>query len=250
MGPKLGSHLEDRGGDIVNVEFHYDAFISYSHQDLAFVEWLVAWLIEKGITVFRDVDRLKIGDNWFVSLNDHLARSHRFILVYSPDYFASPMCRWELLTALRRDPDASAGFILPVYHREARLPEYVKHIQYGDFREVSQREARCAELLAVLAGSGAFTAPAPFTLPPGASRLEAMTREELRAMLRNRLSSLNVREICFDLQSKVPVSYDDLGSQKLSEQIILLLETLERARALPLLVEWIARHRRDILERP
>ena len=50
----------------------------------------------------------------------------RQLLVFSPDYLASPMCQHEMERALRRDPDFHTSSIIPMVREECNLPDGIK----------------------------------------------------------------------------------------------------------------------------
>src|SRR4051794_35064786 len=89
-----------------------DVFISYSRQDLAWIEEeLLPALEDLKVTLFVDdaawrtwrgadlATGLRPGDEMKVALQAALAGSRFVLLVQSPEYFPSQWCRWEIALA-------------------------------------------------------------------------------------------------------------------------------------------------------
>src|SRR5262249_3233895 len=98
----------------------YDAFISYSKHDSAWVQGLVKllrrrkrWNSDENLQIFDYSDSIQVGENWLVKLESALQESRFVIPIYSPNYFLSKPSNWEILQKLMPDMDASGRTILP-----------------------------------------------------------------------------------------------------------------------------------------
>jgi hypothetical protein len=63
--------------------YQYDAFLSYSSQDVKWAERIEAALDSRGIKVFRDKTRLVAGDAWDDQLQDAIEASRHLLLLWS-----------------------------------------------------------------------------------------------------------------------------------------------------------------------
>ena len=90
----------------------YNAFISYSHDDLAFAERISkrlrrykapksTGLHEKPLKIFRDVERLTADPDLSDALEERLRASEKLILLCSPSAANSPYVKEELFTFLK-----------------------------------------------------------------------------------------------------------------------------------------------------
>jgi len=79
-------------------------FISYSHQDAAFVSQLEANLLAAQFDTWRDVHSLRAGDRWPRKLGDAIAASPTFILIWSATAQSSNFVEleWTIAIALKR----------------------------------------------------------------------------------------------------------------------------------------------------
>jgi hypothetical protein len=131
-------------------EHAFDAFISYSHQDMDAVDGLVDDLQSHrpDLRLFVDRIELKPGFAWQRHIFESLDRSRKVICVLSPAYVESKVCQDEFNMALIRHRRTDAGVLLPVYLRSAHLPTYMEIMQYVDAREADpQKIAQSAEML-------------------------------------------------------------------------------------------------------
>src|SRR6476661_5058901 len=63
--------------------FKYDVFISYQRKDAEWAEKLERDLLARGLNVFRDVSRIRLGDDWNRELLTSLHESQHLILLWS-----------------------------------------------------------------------------------------------------------------------------------------------------------------------
>lgn len=74
-------------------------FISYSRQDMEFVQRLAADLQQKGLDVWWDLSDIQGSDVWERKIEEGLRNSKYFIVVLTPDSLASRWVRREYLSA-------------------------------------------------------------------------------------------------------------------------------------------------------
>src|SRR6478672_10269485 len=93
----------------------YDAFISYSHTDLAWVNaHLVPALKSTSITVCIDYDDFEVGPFALVNMQDSVKASRHVIIVLSSNWFNSEWSKLEYLLAASADPTGRGRKVLPI----------------------------------------------------------------------------------------------------------------------------------------
>ena len=78
----------------------YDAFISYSREDLALAEQIQVALEQHGLRVFRDVTDISGGTPWVSALETALATSQAVIFLISGNSLGSAWVKEERRYAL------------------------------------------------------------------------------------------------------------------------------------------------------
>jgi len=116
--------------------FDYDVFISYSRKNQAEADGLYDELQRQRpeLKIFIDRVSMRVGSSWQQKLYKALDDSRRVIVLLSPDYIASAICQEELNIAISRNRD-SEGVLMPMYLYDAKLPTYIKLLNYIDCRE-------------------------------------------------------------------------------------------------------------------
>jgi TIR domain len=127
-------------------DFAYDIFVSYAHQDGDDVEFIAEQLseVDSRLRLYLDRQRLDPGSAWQYELFDALDSSRKVVVVYSPSYVQSKVCKEEFNIAWARSRDADEKVLFPLYLYTATLPTYMKMIQYVDCREGSRALMRSA----------------------------------------------------------------------------------------------------------
>ena len=92
-----------------------EVFVSHSHKDQAFVEWLVGVLRRHRIPVWHSDTDIQGAQQWHDEIGRALQRCDWFIVVLSPDAVASRWVKRGLLYALQQD--RFEGRIAPLLHR-------------------------------------------------------------------------------------------------------------------------------------
>ncbi len=93
-----------------NNEMHHDFFISYTHVDQSWAEW-IAWNLEEArYSVILQAWDFPPGSNFVLDMDQATRDAKRTIAVLSPDYFASGFTPSEWAAAFRRDPRENWGY--------------------------------------------------------------------------------------------------------------------------------------------
>lgn len=71
-------------------------FISYSRQDMAFVDRLQTALAERGIEAFVDRDHIEKSEDWWARLTQLITDSDTIVFALSPDSVSSKVCADEV----------------------------------------------------------------------------------------------------------------------------------------------------------
>lgn len=117
--------------------FRYDVFLSYAHADVNEVSILERELKEAvpGLRLFIDRKELNPGASWQHEIYESLDDCRKIVALLTPAYLDSKVCLEEFNIALCRNREASHHVLLPVYLYSARLPTYMKMVQFWDCRE-------------------------------------------------------------------------------------------------------------------
>jgi hypothetical protein len=131
--------------------FKYDFFISYSHQNVDEVMLLHDELLalKPTLKIFIDRTHLNTGSAWQQELYEALDECRKVIVVYSPPYLTSKVCKEEFNIALLRHREADGNVLVPIYLYSAQLPTYMQLIQFIDCREgdAAKIKAACRRLV-------------------------------------------------------------------------------------------------------
>lgn len=109
-------------------------FVSYSRRDEKFVDWLTSSLRLRGITCWRDDQRVEVGDPVSDTIRGALEKSYCFVVVLSPRSVASEWVAAEIREALAV---AASGDLrlLPVLIEDCEVPAELAKLDYADFRD-------------------------------------------------------------------------------------------------------------------
>ena len=123
-----------------------EVFVSHSHKDRAFVEWLIGVLRRHRIPVWYSDTHIQGAQQWHDEIGRALQRCDWFILVLSPDAVDLRWVKRELLYALQQD--RFEGRIAPLLHRACdyeQLSWTLPQLQIIDFAR--SFDDGCRELL-------------------------------------------------------------------------------------------------------
>ena len=96
-------------------------FISYSHQDAAFVDALAAHLIKAKAHVWVDRWELNVGDSLLRRIEEEIDKAGALVVVLSEASVESEWCRKELTAGLVRELDEKKVLILPVLLKDCAV---------------------------------------------------------------------------------------------------------------------------------
>jgi tetratricopeptide (TPR) repeat protein len=131
----------------------FDVFISYGHQDQAWVRTLAENLYRAGLEVFYDEWEIGPGDVLVHRLDQGIRTSRTGILVVSPASLSRPWVAEEYAAMLTRTV-AGQQRLIPVLLGEAELPPFLAARVWVDFRHADGPEygRRVSQLVAALRG--------------------------------------------------------------------------------------------------
>lgn len=116
-------HWQDSRAEPGEIAQEYDVFVSYSRtpENAQWVQTHVMTPLSQArrtdgtpLRVFRDTDRIRVGDPWFRRIVHALNASRAFLPVYSADYFDKLPCVNELERAAQKEFTSANFLVLPV----------------------------------------------------------------------------------------------------------------------------------------
>jgi hypothetical protein len=134
--PKPASASSSPSGSGGPVTADYDVFVSYSHDDKAWVTAFAEHLRREGLKVDYDEEFLNLGDVLVPSIEQAIRDSAHGILVFSPSSVESKWVKQEYATMMQRSIELGSRFI-PVVIEDADLPEFARSHYYADFRNAT-----------------------------------------------------------------------------------------------------------------
>ncbi len=113
----------------------YDAFISYSHANLNWVQnTLVCGLETRGFKVAVDYRDFRTGATGIEEMERCTLVSKRVICVFSPEYLSSEWTKFENIMAQALDPGATTRRVIPVLYKDCAIPLRLRILHYRDMR--------------------------------------------------------------------------------------------------------------------
>ena len=109
-------------------------FISYSHQDIEFVDRLAVRLAEERVHVWLDRMELRVGDSLTRKIEEALERASAILLVLSSASVASEWCRREVTAGLVRELEERRVLVLPLLIQDCQIPLFLRDKLRADFR--------------------------------------------------------------------------------------------------------------------
>lgn len=123
-----------------------DFFISHSHVDKQWAEWIASFLEQEGYSTFWGDRDLKVGDNFVSIIQEYIEKADKLIAVFSPSYFSSAFCQAEVSAMLAKKKNG----IIPVKVSDAQPIGELANILYVDLYNVNELEAKKRLLTAVV----------------------------------------------------------------------------------------------------
>lgn len=130
-----------------------DFFISYSHVDKQWAEWIASILEQEGCSTFWGDRDLKVGDNFVSIIQEYIEKADKLIAVFSPSYFSSTFCQAEVSAMLAKKKNG----IIPVKVSDAQPMGELENILYVDLYNVNESEAKQRLLKAVVTEKKVFS---------------------------------------------------------------------------------------------
>jgi hypothetical protein len=109
-------------------------FISYSHEDSAFVDTLVSHLVASKTHVWIDKWEIHVGDSLLRKIEQAIQDSDALVAVLSRASVQSEWCRKELTAGLVRELEERHVLVLPVLVEDCEVPLFLRDKKYADFR--------------------------------------------------------------------------------------------------------------------
>jgi len=162
------------GTELTADTYDYDVFISYAHEEGAWVfEHVYAPFRDARLTdgrklaVFFDTTEIRYGTAWQDKIALSIDASRFIVPVYSDTYFTRPYCNYEIRRAHRKWINAGpeSRIVLPIQRGKPKIPATVDDIQTKSIDEVPDLvEQIVAEIVQRLTAAGeAATGGAPAT---------------------------------------------------------------------------------------
>jgi len=107
-------------------------FVSYSHQDREFVDWLVLKLRHNGIDVWWDANELAVGDYIKDKIREGISVSSAFIIILSEHSSKSKWVQYELNSALLYNATKNNIKIIPIKVDGSQVPPDLTNYLYID----------------------------------------------------------------------------------------------------------------------
>lgn len=213
-------------------------FISYSHNDRAFVQKLAQDLRDNGGNkVWLDLWEIRIGDSIIGKIEEGINESDFLIVVLSEHSVMSNWVISELRSALTIQLNQQNVKVLPVLIDDCQKPLFLNHIRHADFRPGSNYNEAFAELL---------NAIDPSLLPvvdnssddesfPVSDSEKTIDLNRLAELLHTHFDLEELKSLCFNLNER----YDDLRGETLRVKTEELVAKLQRQDRLSELVKRV-----------
>jgi hypothetical protein len=180
--------------------FDYDVFISYSHRGGEWVrDWLLPRLEGAGLRVCIDFRDFEVGVPSLVNMESAAERSHKTLLVLTPDWIESEWTNFEALLVQTEDPIGLRRRILPLMRERCQPPKRIAMLTYADFTAPGRWESELERLIGSFA-KGAVPPRASRALPQATPRASEAGLDEEQRHLRELLSTKRRRLQVLEVQ--------------------------------------------------
>ena len=109
-------------------------FISYSSEDIKFVEKLALALIQNRRGVWLDRWEMRPGDTLLNKIQEGINEATYLVMVLSKRSVIKPWCQKELNAGLMRELEEKKVFVIPVLIEDCEKPLFLKEKIHADFR--------------------------------------------------------------------------------------------------------------------
>lgn len=132
-------------------QFRYDAFISYSSKDSAWVRnVLLPRLENEGLRICIDFRDFDVGVPSLVNMENAVAGSRKTLLILTPNWVASEWTTFEALLVQTKDPIGRGRRILPLLVQQCSLPARLQIFTYLDLSILSEFDFQMKRLVAAI----------------------------------------------------------------------------------------------------
>jgi hypothetical protein len=104
-----------------------NVFISHSHRDKKWADWLGERLVQNGFRTWTDATSVRAGESFIAELNRAIEKSDLVLAVLSPNYFQSAWCQQETAVAA-----ASKVPIIPVLVEPCEVQGFLQYYNWAD----------------------------------------------------------------------------------------------------------------------
>lgn len=140
--------------------FRYDAFISYSRHDGAWVRSvLLARLERENLLICIDYRNFEIGLPSLVNMENAVTHSRKTLLALTPSWIASQWTEFESLLIQTSDPVGRGRRILPLLVEPCTLPPRLALFTYLDLTNPAEYDFQFGRLLAAIRSAPGASAP-------------------------------------------------------------------------------------------
>ena len=109
-------------------------FISYSHNDKAFVDRLATQLVRRNVNVWLDRWELSVGDSIVERVQEAVDGASALLVILSKASVASEWCKKELSAGLLRELEERRVVVMPLLLEECDVPVFARGKMFADFR--------------------------------------------------------------------------------------------------------------------
>jgi hypothetical protein len=132
-------------------EFQYDAFVSYSHKDSAWVrETLLPCLEGQKLRVCIDFRDFQPGMASLVNMENAVERSRKTLIILTPAWVESEWTAFESLLIQSDDPAGRRARMIPLRLKPCEPPKRIAMLTYVDFTQPSELEFQLQRLVLVM----------------------------------------------------------------------------------------------------
>jgi hypothetical protein len=128
----------------------YDAFISYSHRDRAWVRNVLLPRLEgEGLRICIDTRDFEVGVPSLVNMENAVNQSRKTLLVLTPNWLSSEWTAFEALLVQTEDPIGRGRRILPLMVQDCQdqLPKRLHMFTYLDLTDPAQLDLQMERLV-------------------------------------------------------------------------------------------------------
>jgi hypothetical protein len=153
-----------RKGDPQQRTLAPDFFISYTHTDREWAEWIASILEQAGYSTVLQSWDFSPGSNFVIEMQKAAASARHTIAVLSPDYLNSAYATSEWAAAFALDPTSNQRRLIPVRVRACEPEGLLKAIVFIDLVDLNKDEAARALLKGINAARQTPSRPPRFPL--------------------------------------------------------------------------------------